>query len=90
MNENISSILSNCDDNPKSQKIYEGAKSTFLSMLVRCAEAKTDYKKGRFSYENVLKQFSAYIFIVDGRILYETLAANLPLPSVSTVCRYTG
>jgi len=60
--------------------------STLLSMLVRCAEAKAKYKKNGFRYENSLKLIATYIFIVGGRILYDTLAANLPLPSVSTIC----
>lgn len=34
-----------------------------------------------------MKLFATYLFIIGGRILYDTLAANLPLPSISTVSR---
>jgi len=56
-------------------------------MLVRCAEAKAKYKKNEFKYKNSLKLIATYIFIVGGRILYDTLTANLLLPLVSTICR---
>lgn len=61
--------------------------STFLSMLVRCYSERSKYKSGGYRYSNALKLFSTYLFVVGGRITYETLAANLPLPSMSTIMR---
>lgn len=63
-------------------------KSALLFMLVRCEEEKTRYKKNGYRYEEALKMIATYIFIVGGRILYDTSAANLLFPYVSTVFRY--
>lgn len=87
--EEVTSIANICDNNIiNSQEIMTSeVTSTYLSMLVRCAEAKAKYKNNGFRYENSLKLIATYFFIIGGRILYETLAANLPLPSVSTISR---
>lgn len=86
--ENMNSILKICDNNNISpQEKMKAMNSSLLPLLVRCAKAKSEYKKGGFRYESVLKLFATYIFIIGGRILYETLAANLPFPSVSTISR---
>lgn len=44
------------------------------------------HKQGR-RYDDDIKKFAAHVFIVGGRLNYETLSANLPLPSISTVSR---
>lgn len=61
---------------------------TLLRLLIKSAEnrAKVKDKRG-FRYEDILKLFSAYIFLVCGPILYVTLAENLALPSRSTILR---
>lgn len=61
--------------------------STFLTMLIKSEERRLNYKSGGCRYSNALKLFSTYLFIVGGRIAFETLSANLPLPSISTVLR---
>lgn len=38
-------------------------------------------------YSEDLKRFAAYIYIIGGRLVYETLSANLPLPSATTALR---
>lgn len=44
--------------------------------------------KGREKgYSDAMKQFFIYIFLTGGRIAYEALATNLPLPSGSTISR---
>lgn len=40
----------------------------------------------RYNYE--IKLFSSYLFLVGGRLLYETLSKNLPIPSVTSVTRF--
>lgn len=37
-------------------------------------------------YPDLLKDFSIYLYIMAGRACYEVIAANLPLPSASTIC----
>lgn len=43
-------------------------------------------------YEESLKKFSVYIYYIGGKLLYETLQANLKgiLPSISTLYRFTS
>ncbi|XP_077255609.1 uncharacterized protein LOC143893763 [Temnothorax americanus] len=51
------------------------------------ALSNTSKKKGGQRYDDTLKLFATYLFVIGGRMLYETLSANLPLPSLSTVSR---
>lgn len=39
-------------------------------------------------YTDVVRYFATYIYIVGGRSCYEVLYKNLPLPSVSTACKF--
>lgn len=39
-------------------------------------------------YTDVIRYFATYIYIIGGRACYEVLYKNLPLPSVSTVCKF--
>ncbi|KAB0792792.1 hypothetical protein PPYR_14751 [Photinus pyralis] len=47
--------------------------------------------KNTFRYDTQLKKFSSFLFIVGGRLLYETISANMPkaLPSLRTIQRFT-
>lgn len=60
--------------------------SSFLKSLVDIADKNTGKKKGA-RYDDTLKLFATYLYIIGGRMLYETLCTNLPLPSLSTVSR---
>lgn len=60
----------------------EYLQSGFLKTLV--AQSKKKYK----NYTDNLKYISVYLFLVGGRLLYETLQLNLPLPSVHTVLKF--
>lgn len=59
--------------------------SSFLKSLVN-TDKNTGKKKGA-RYDNTLKLFASYLYIIGGKMLYETLCTNLPLPSLSTVSR---
>lgn len=59
----------------------------FLQMLRECMQTKIEKKKGGYRYTNSLKLFATYLYMIGGRMLYETLSANLPLPSLSIMSR---
>ncbi|KAF5300612.1 hypothetical protein FQR65_LT09144 [Abscondita terminalis] len=62
----------------------------FLQCLVETTVANSRYKSNRGNkYDNKLKLFSTYLFLVGGRLLYETLYANMKncLPSITTIGR---
>ena len=60
------------------------AKSTFLSLLVKSNNYNINFKRQGFRYNEILKLIATYIYIVGGRIIYEALAENLVLPSITT------
>ncbi|KAK3926414.1 Endopolyphosphatase [Frankliniella fusca] len=59
--------------------------SYLLKILMETAQKNVDKKKQGKRYEEELKLFSVYLFIIGGRILYEFLQANLSdsLPSIT-------
>lgn len=61
-----------------------------LQTFVESAERNCCRKKPGYRFDDIAKMFSAYIFMLSGRLAYETLNANFPLsiPSVSTVSRF--
>lgn len=59
-----------------------------LKLLIESAEINTSREaKGR-RYNECLKYFCTYVYLMCGRACYETLSANLPLPQASTICTY--
>jgi len=66
--------------------------NSLLKCLHECAEKnqKSSKYKHRNRFDEELKKLSTYIFIVGGRLLYETLHANMDrvLPSITTIFRY--
>jgi len=65
--------------------------SSFLKLLCD-ASIKNSRSKNRHSnrYSDPIKKFAVYLFFVGGRLLYETLQANLnnSLPSITSLFRY--
>lgn len=66
-------------------------KSTFLKMLMESLQNNSQAQgKEGYRYKEPLKLFAAYICMIGGRALYQTLSANLPLPSISSIHRFIG
>lgn len=63
------------DANPFFRDLYESFKRNHA------------LSKNAHRYSDDLKRFAAYVYIIGGRLTYETLSANLPLPSASTALR---
>lgn len=60
--------------------------SVILSQLITSANNNRNKSKNAYQYDDVLKDFSTYIFLLCGRTCYETLNRNLPIPSTKTIC----
>lgn len=43
--------------------------------------------KNNARYSDIIRYFATYIFTLCGRSCYEVLYQNLPLPSISTICK---
>lgn len=64
--------------------------SDFLKKLLEIAQNNLKGPQSKNLYDTATKKFALYIFYVGGRLLYETLHANLgnSLPSISTLNRF--
>lgn len=61
--------------------------SLILRELIKSAKRNQNKSKHVFNYNDTIKYFSTYIFLLCGRTCYETLCKNLPIPSTKTVCK---
>lgn len=61
--------------------------SLILRELIESAKRNQNKSKHAFNYNDTIKYFSTYIFLLCGRTCYETLCKNLPIPSTKTVCK---
>lgn len=61
--------------------------SHLLKMFNETAEQNANRVPTRYRYSETIRYFAIYIFIMCGRMSYEILSANLPLPQASTVCK---
>lgn len=59
-----------------------------LNLLVKTAKENQKTKQNGYRYDDVIKKFSSYIFMLSGRLCYETLSKNIGLPSPSSISRY--
>lgn len=55
-----------------------------LNSMIESAQQNANRDVNR--YEDVLRLFSTYTFLLSGRSAYEFLNQNLPLPSTRTIC----
>lgn len=62
--------------------------SEILNLLIQTAQNQLNKKNGGFRYNETIKEFASYMFMLAGRIAYETLCKNIPLPSLSSISRY--
>ncbi|XP_046409390.1 uncharacterized protein [Neodiprion pinetum] len=69
--------------------VNENSKSNLLvRKLMRISDKQSQAESCGNRYDCTVKKFASYIFMIGGRLSYETLCANLPLPSPSSVSRY--
>lgn len=62
--------------------------SYVLNLLIETAENNSDRDpKGR-RYDELLRYFATYLYLMSGRAFYETLSANIPIPQANTICKY--
>lgn len=72
------------------EKISDYEKSDFSFMLrkfIQTAESNSGkHPKGR-RFDETIRSFSTYIYLMCGRACYETLSANFPIPQATTICK---
>lgn len=62
--------------------------STVLNSMIETALQNANKSKHGARYDDIIRFFSTYIFLLCGRSCYEVLNHNLPLPSTRTICKY--
>lgn len=84
-NQFLKKMLQKLCDAEKSKKNPPECTTDFLSSW-DVVERKNKTKHGRIGkYDDNLKQFCTYLYVIAGKFVYQTLSANLCLPSVATV-----
>lgn len=62
--------------------------SVILKELINSANRNQNKPKNAYQYTDLIKHFCTYTFLLCGRMCYETLQKNLPIPSTKTICKY--
>lgn len=60
-----------------------------LKSLFEAAESNIGKHPNAARYNDIIRYFSTYIYLLCGKACYETLCANLPLPKAGTICKYS-
>lgn len=68
------------------QAIEHPAFSILLQNLIQTALNNYEKPASYNRYSELLMDFAIYIYIMAGKACYEVIAANLPIPSVVTIC----
>ncbi|XP_055308257.1 uncharacterized protein LOC129572338 [Sitodiplosis mosellana] len=66
---------------------HTGEYSVILTELLKTAKNNSNKSKHAYQYNDIVRYFSTYIFLLCGRTCYETLSKNLPIPSTKTILR---
>lgn len=59
-----------------------------LDAMIRNSFQNAACHKNHATYDDLIRYFATYVFLMAGRSCYEFLRANLGLPSTKTVCKY--
>lgn len=77
----------NGSDESLSVSEHPGQYSLILTELIKTARRNANKTKYAYQYNDIVKYFSTYVFLLCGRTCYETLNKNLPIPSTKTICK---
>lgn len=62
--------------------------SILLKTLIETAERNVNKIPTQYRYNEIIRYFSVYIYLQCGKMCYETLCRNLPLPQSSAIRKY--
>lgn len=65
--------------------IEHPAFSSILRAMIRTALSNYDKPPRNNRFPELIFDFSIYLYIMAGRVCYETISANLPMPKVGTI-----
>lgn len=67
---------------------YSYGFSHLLNMLINNAKYNSNKDPKGYRYDECIRYFATYIYIMCGKACYETLSANLPIPKAQTIRTY--
>lgn len=77
------------NDNSKAEKPMDLSNfSVVLQSLIETALSNANKNSKQHRYNEIIRSFSTYVYLMCGRACYETLSANLPIPKASTICKW--
>lgn len=59
-----------------------------LQAMIQTSQQNAGTNKHHAHYNDLIRYFSTYVFLLAGRSCYEFLRSNLELPSTKTVCKF--
>lgn len=61
--------------------------STVLKLLIDAAKYNGERDKKGHRFHEYLQYYATYIYLMSGRALYDTIAANMMIPQSNTICK---
>lgn len=61
--------------------------SVILAELIKTSQTNSQRDKNHAEYGDIIKDFFTYIYLLSDKCCYETMNANLPIPSTKTICK---
>lgn len=62
--------------------------SFILRTLIDTAQNNSMRHPKGYRYNEVVRYFATYVYLLCGKACYETLSSNLPIPQASTICKH--
>lgn len=59
-----------------------------LKTMIETAERNAGKVPTQYRYSEIIRYFAIYIYMTCGKLCYETLSKNLPLPQPSSICEF--
>lgn len=69
----------------KSSQGRSASRSVILNELIKTSDTNSQNQKNHAKYSDTIKDFFTYIYLLSGKSCYETLNANLSIPSTKTI-----
>lgn len=66
----------------------ENHRSIILNELITSSNANDKINPQARRYSQIISAFFTYIFLLCGRLCYDTLSKNLPIPSTTTISEF--
>lgn len=61
--------------------------SQILKTFIETAESNFEKQPNGFRYDMINRNFSTFVYLLCGKACYDTLSANLPIPTSHTICK---